>query len=329
MHTSRDNVSDRTGNGQSTLELIASRQQTSSTPSDRRDGSRLALVIEGGGNRAAYSAGMAMTLSRAGLIQCFDAIYGTSGGALNGAWILTDTGLDALRLWASPAYAAERVADIRRLLRGKAVLDLNHLLHHVYVNVFPMDFHAILSSAVPLHPVATCAATGRAVDLAPLIRDVPSLQTTLKATAALPLLAGRPIMIEGQRYIDGGVAEPIPVHQALEQGATHVLVLRTRRCDQNVQAPSRRERMVMVPWFAAYAPGARHAYLNRHLRHAHDEDLLATDPRIVQLRPPVGSLDVSRLTTECSVIAEALTLGARAATDALESAGIPTVTPPC
>jgi predicted patatin/cPLA2 family phospholipase len=310
------------GTSLSPLQLLELRRREASRPGTRSDDCRLALVLEGGGNRAAYSAGMAISLARAGLLPCFDGIYGTSGGALNGAWILTETGADALALWASPAYAAERVADVRRLLRGRPVLDLDHLLHHVYVNVFPMDFEAILRSPVPLHPVATDADTGEAVDLSDLVHDVHTLRTALQASACLPLLAGRPIALAGRRFVDGGLAEPVPVHRALAQGATHVLVLRTRRAGQTVQRPSWKERSVMLPWFTAFAPGARTPYLERHLRHHDDETSFAADARIVQLRPPEGSVEVSRLRADSALIGEALRVGEHTATAALVGAGI-------
>jgi predicted patatin/cPLA2 family phospholipase len=304
------------------LELLAQRQASGSSPSERADGYRLALVIEGGGNRAAYSAGMAIALARAGLIRCFDDVYGTSGGALNGAWILTESGADALSLWASPAYAAERVADIRHLLRGRALVDLDHLLNHVYRHVFPMEFEAILASNVKLHPVATDAATGEATDLFDVICDVSSLKTALKASASLPLLAGRPVALAGRRFIDGGLSEPVPVHRALAEAATHVLVLRTRREDQAVKPPSGKERAVMLPWLTAFAPGARTKYQGRHLLHRSDEVAFASDGRIVQIRPPSGSVDVARLTADSALIAEALDIGERLASDALASAGV-------
>ena len=294
------------------LSLLLARRAAGSIPGLRTDGARVALVLEGGGNRAAYSAGMAMALEEVGLLGAVDAVYGTSGGALNGAWILTGEGQRWLPLWASPEYAAQRVVDVRRLLRGRPVVDLRMLLHRVYVDVFPMDFDAILASPLSLHPIATDAATGLSVDLSPTVRDVASLQDALRASASLPLLAGQPVQIAGRRYVDGGLAEPIPFRTALQQGATHVLVLRTRRADQAAEPPSRLQRWGMSAWFAAFGPGAGDAYRRRHLLHVEDERLLEDlegRGTVLQVRPAADAPDVSRLSGDLNVVGRAIDAG--------------------
>jgi predicted patatin/cPLA2 family phospholipase len=293
----------------SVLEVLLHRRETGS----RQDGNRVALVIEGGGNRAAYSAGMAIAIEELGLTACFDAVYGTSGGALNGAWLLTGEGRKWLPLWASPEYAAQRVVDAKRLLRGGPVVDLTWLLHHVYVNVFPMDFEAILASPVTLHPMATDVRTGAATDLQPTIQDKLSLQMALCASASLPAVAGRPVAIGGRRYLDGGLAEPVPFRIALEQGATHVLVLRTRRADQVAEQPSRGQQLAMGAWFTAFAPGAGRAYRRRHLLHHEDEMRLeAACAAVHQVRPPIDAPDVSRLSGDLDLVADAIEIGRQA-----------------
>ena len=306
-----------------TWQVLLQRRADASRPGARTDGARVALVIEGGGNRAAYSAGMCIALEQTGLVDSFDAVYGTSGGALNGAWLLTREGERWLPLWATEEYAAERVSDVRRLLRGGPVVDLVHLLHHVYVHVAPMDFAAILGSPISLHPIATDARTGAATDLAPLIHDQSTLQAALRATASLPLLAGRPVELAGRRFVDGGVAEPVPVRTALDHGATHALVLRTRRADQEVSRPGLGQRLGMSAWMLACAPGARGPYLRRHTAHRQDEQFLAREAvngTVQQVRPPSGSADVARLTGDLGLVATALETGREALLGQLELA---------
>ena len=125
----------------------------------RGDGKELAasvgytLAIEGGGNRAAYSAGMALALDEAGLTAAFDDVYGTSGGALNAAWLLvTQQGW----IWASvgvivalvlllPAQRAERAAGSD--LHAHAVRVLQHLPERVREVHRAADHVAVSQSA--------------------------------------------------------------------------------------------------------------------------------------------------------------------------------------
>lgn len=118
----------------------------------------------------------------------------------------------------------------------------------------PMGFQEVLENPVSIHPVATDALTGKGVDLHPHIHDQASLQAALRASAAMPLLAGEPVEIDGRRYVDAGVSEGTPIRTALAQGATHVVPLRTRRMDEVPAAPSRAERLVTTRWFLRHDP---------------------------------------------------------------------------
>ena len=207
------------------LRALAARRRTGSRPGARDDGLRIALIIEGGGMRGVISAGMALALDELGLVPAFDAVYGASAGAITGAWLLSRP--EGLRGWAEPAYTK---ILIRRtaLLRGRPVADVRALIEDLYQTTFPMDFAAVLASPVEFHPLATDAATGQSTDLRPLIGNPAELRLALRASAALPLLAGPPVEFAGRRFYDAGVAESIPYRTALTQGATHLLILRSR-----------------------------------------------------------------------------------------------------
>ncbi len=208
------------------VRALAARVAAGSQPGARHDGFRIALAIEGGGMRGVISAGMALALHELGLVPAFDAVYGTSAGAITGAWLLSRP--EGLLGWVEPAYAKTL---IRRsaLLRGRPVVDIRALIEDLYQTTFPMDFAAVLANPVELHPLATDAATGRSTDLRPFITNPAELRLALRASAAMPLLAGPPVEFVGRRFYDAGVSESVPYRTALAQGATHVLVLRSRR----------------------------------------------------------------------------------------------------
>ncbi|MEZ0577473.1 patatin family protein [Nocardioides sp. MH1] len=293
----------------SVVDVLKARRESGSLPGARADGYRVALSIEGGGNRAAYSAGMALGIDEAGLTDCFDAIYGTSGGALNAAWLLTGEAQRWLPTWASPEVMSAGVTDPRRVLRGGVMVDLRLLVEHVYEQVTPMDFDAILGNPISFHPLATDARTGQPGDLAPLIKDRATLQTALRASACLPLLSGRPVRLGGRTWVDGGLSEAVPLRTPLSAGATHVLVLRTRREDQRL-IPTRGEGVILAPYFLAFARGARRSYVVRHHTYADDDRTLSeTVPHMAQVRPPLGSPDVGRLSTDLDSIAAAIEIG--------------------
>ena len=177
--------------------------------------------------RGTVSAGMALALHELGVVSAFDAVYGSSAGALSGAWLLSSEP-DRLLGWADPDYA-KTLIRWSSLLRGRPVVDVRTLVEEVYQTEWPMDFASILASPIEYHPLGTDAETGESTDLRPFLAGPVELRLALRASASLPFLAGPPVELGGRRFYDAGVAESIPFRTPLAQGATHVLLLRSRR----------------------------------------------------------------------------------------------------
>lgn len=177
--------------------------------------------------RGTVSAGMALALHELGVVSAFDAVYGSSAGAITGAWLLSSTP-EGLRGWADPDYA-KTLIRWSSLLRGRPVVDVHTLVEVVYQTEFPMDFDSVLASPVEYHPLGTDAETGESTDLRPMVVGPVELRLALRASASLPFLAGPPVELGGRRFYDAGVAESIPFRTPIAQGATHVLILRSRR----------------------------------------------------------------------------------------------------
>ena len=153
------------------LRVLGERARAGSRPGQRSDPYRVALSIEGGGMRGTVSAGMALALHELGLVPAFDAVYGSSAGAITGAWLLSSTP-QRLRGWADPDYARTLIRW-SAMLRGRPVVDVRSLVEVVYTTDFPMDFESVLASPVEYHPLGTDAATGESSDLRPLIGGAP------------------------------------------------------------------------------------------------------------------------------------------------------------
>lgn len=297
-------------------QLLRARKQQNSTPGHRDDDARLVLLIEGGSSRGAYSSGMTVAIERLGLLPMFDAVYGSSAGALNAAWLLCGRAESTIHAWWDPAIMRTTIHP-RRALRGGPVVDTNFLVHTVYTEIMPMGFQEILDNPVEFHPMATDAATGLPVDLHDQVRDQAGIQTALRASTAMPLLTGPPIEIDGRRLIDAGVSESVPVRTALAQQATHIVTLRTRRLDETTSPPSRMERLVLSRWFARNAPGALDTWLNRVEIKVAEERLLDAHPATLQIRPPLGSVAVGRTERGEGPLRAAVDIGRQAAHDAL------------
>jgi predicted patatin/cPLA2 family phospholipase len=278
----------------------------------RTDGHRVALAIEGGGMRGTVTGGMALALHELGLVSAFDAVYGSSAGAISAAWLLS-VRPEGLRGWSDPAHATTLIRW-RNAILGRAVVDVEALIERVYQTVYPLDFGSVLDSPVPLHPLATDVITGASTDLRPLIHTTADLRLALRASAAMPVLAGPPVELGGRRFYDAGLSESIPYRTAAAQGATHVLVLRSRR-DVDSARPSRSAQLVADTALRRDTPALRAAFLSRPSRLAEDDRQLADAgqpggrPAILAIRPANDSPRVSRLARRGDVLHAALEAG--------------------
>jgi predicted patatin/cPLA2 family phospholipase len=108
--------------------------------------------------------------------------------------------------------------------------------------------------------------------------------------------------ITGGNWFDAGVSESVPLRTALVQGATHVLVLRSRRADEQDTAESVRDAQLVGRYLRRYSPGLEAAFLDRsaRLRRA-DAELDARErdhagvPAVLSVRPSAGTPSVGRL----------------------------------
>ncbi len=294
------------------LDLLRERVRDRSLPGRRTDGARLVLLIEGGSSRGAFSSGMTVAIERLGLLPGFDAVYGSSAGALNAAWLLCGRAESTMHAWWDPAVMRTTI-DPRRALWRRPVVDTRFLVQTVYTEIMPMGFREILDSAVEFHPIATDALTGRATDLHDGLRDQSCLQAALRASTAMPFLAGDPILIDGRPFVDAGLSEATAVQTALGQGATHIVALRTRGEGERVSPPSRAERLLLSRWLARRAPGVIEPWLQRESVRDEEERLLASHPAALQLRPPRGSVRISRTERSPRLLREAVLAGWRSA----------------
>lgn len=286
---------------------------------DRPAGTRIALVIEGGGMRGAVSGGMVLGLDDLGLTEAFDVAYGSSAGALNAMWFVAGRAQEGAPTWADATFADSLVRR-RRAVGRRPVVDITGLVEERYEQRSPGIFAAALASPTELHPIATDVSTGGAVDLHDAITDERTLRLALRASASLPLLAGPPVELGGRRFLDAGLSAAIPIRAALAGGATHVLVLRSRRAGEIVQPSSPRSTAITKRLLQRIDPAVATAFATRPEREARDEALLARHdadpgltPHILSLRPPASSPVPSRLERDLRLVRTALDGGREAA----------------
>lgn len=212
--------------------LKARRARGSRPPHD--DGFSVALAVEGGAMRGVISAGMVSALEELGFADTFDAVYGSSAGAINAAYFLAGQA----RLGTSIYYEDinnRRFISLRRAALGRPIVNLSYLLADVAVRRKTLDVARVLASQAPLAVLATKVPDGSCAILRGFA-DESALFGALQASATMPVVAGPPSQYRGGRYLDASLSEPIPVPAAEADGHTHILALLTRSGDMRADA---------------------------------------------------------------------------------------------
>jgi NTE family protein len=183
-----------------------------------------AFVLSGGGNLGASQVGAVLALIERGIAP--DLLVGTSAGAINAAYLAGDPGLDGVRRLAD-IWSSVRTRDVFRF-----ALSPWHIVTHLRSDaLYHSDgLRRLLKSSLPyreiqeapteLRVVATNLETGAAVAL-----DSGPVVDAVLASSALPGLFP-PVRIGNRLYVDGGIADNVPIAPAITSGADEVYVIR-------------------------------------------------------------------------------------------------------
>lgn len=215
--------------------------------------------------RGVISAGMLWALEDLGLGNAFDAVYGSSAGAIAAAYFLGGQAGLGTTIYYEDINSAKFI-DLARPLRGRPIVDLSFLLDDVAVRRKQLPIDRVMASASPLTIVATDVETGEAHALRSF-GSAADLVDALRASATMPVVAGGPLLYRGRRYMDASISEPIPVPTAERDGHTHVLALLTRSGDMRPH-PSALDRYYVAPRLRRLSPALASQYLTRALPYA-------------------------------------------------------------
>jgi predicted patatin/cPLA2 family phospholipase len=298
------------------LALLLERARAGSVPGRRTDPHVVCLAVEGGGMRGAVPAGMCLVLEEAGLIPSFDRIYGCSSGALTGCF--TAAGQAAQWVTSFEDAACRAFIDPLRALRRRPVLDLGFLFDTVIGRHRPLAADS-LARGPELRALAV-SPRDAALRVLAGFDDATDALAAVRASCTIPLLAGAPPRYRGEPLVDGGLLEPIPYRTALREGATHLLVLRSRPAGFRTRTRIRATELAVAQAHPELAPLLRtcHARYNQHAAELEALDgTWGARGAVSQITAPPGARLVGRLSIDAGRIADSLRLGAESMASAL------------
>lgn len=185
---------------------------------------RVGVIFEGGALRGVVSCGYGMALRPYLMPHCLSCLYGTSSGALNSIYYLTDELSTALTIY------SENATDKRctNVLRFPDVLDVDWLIDNWIFGEKRFNLSRASHNVCSANIIVTALRDGRPYYFNALALDDRRLNQVMKATAYAPLLTRQVQVIDGVAYGDGAVTDALPYQRAIADGCTHIICLLTR-----------------------------------------------------------------------------------------------------
>jgi len=181
------------------------------------------LVLEGGGMRGLFSAGVMDVMLEHGIR--FDGIVGVSAGATFGcnykSHQLGRVLRYNLRFKDDPRYMG-----LRSLLRTGDLVGAEFSYHTLPNELDVFDFDTFINDPAEFHVVCTDVETGE-----PVYHRIDDMDDEgldwIRASASMPLVS-RPVSLGGHLLLDGGISDSIPLRYFQGQGFDRNVVILTQ-----------------------------------------------------------------------------------------------------
>lgn len=183
---------------------------------------KIGLVLEGGGMRGLYTAGILDFFMEKELY--FPYVVGVSAGACNAASYISRQKGRNKRI--NIDYISDsRYLSYRNLIKEKSLFGMNFLFDEIPNKLDPFDYNVFSNSTQKFIIGTTDCESGK-----PFYFDKDCEEDILKiirASSSIPLLS--PIVeIKGKKLLDGGVTDSIPIRKAQEDGMEKNIIILTR-----------------------------------------------------------------------------------------------------
>ena len=269
------------------------------------------LVLEGGAMRGIYTAGVLDSFLDHD-VQV-DGIVGVSAGACFGCNLFSRQRGRALR------YNQRFMGDPRNVSLRSLITTGNIINEEFAYHVIPTQYDVFDEAAFEKHGgeywvVVTNVETGEAeyMQMHHLLADI----EMMRASASMPFCS-RMVEIGGKKYLDGGIADSIPVRKALAMGFDRVIVVLTQPASYR-KGPMNK---ALIRAFYRKTPNLCRTLMERHERYnAQTAEVrrLEEEGKIFVIRPK-APLNIRRLEKNPAELARVHGIGLSDAEERMEA----------
>ncbi len=119
----------------------------------------------------------------------------------------------------------KRYMGLHSLITTGNIVNKDFAFYDLPINIDRFDEQAFIDSGIDFYATLTNVDTGQAeyVKLSHIFEQM----EVLRATSAMPFVS-RMVEIDGKRYLDGGIADSIPLEKCRQLGYDKIIVILTR-----------------------------------------------------------------------------------------------------
>ena len=265
--------------------------------------SKTGLVLEGGGFRGIYTAGVLDVFMEEGLN--FDGLIGVSAGAIHGCSFISGQKGRSIRYYRK--YCGDpRFMSIRSWLTTGNVVGVDFCYHELPEVLDKFDDEAFMKNPSHYYVVCTNVETGKPEYIR--LTDMRKEIDYLRASASLPYFS-KMVEIDGKKYLDGGCADSVPLEAFENLGYGRNVVVLTEPEDYRKKPELR---LLAKTVYRRYPDFAR-ALVNRHESYNNMLDMLKEKERqgsIFIIRPS-EHMDIGRMESDVNKVQAAYDLGVK------------------
>ena len=218
---------------------------------------KAALVLEGGGTRGVFTAGVLDYLMEKEVK--FPYVIGVSAGACNAIDYVSKQ-IGRTKDCTIIQDRKNRYIGTKDALKKGYLFDMDRLFDEYPNRLFPFDFDTYFASDIQCEVVVTNCLTGEAMYLSEK-QDRERLLTICRASSSIPLIS--PVVdVDGIPCVDGGVADSVPLIHSMKLGHQKNVVVLTRNKGYRKKAPGK-SRLLYTAALKKY-PNLLNALLNRY-----------------------------------------------------------------
>ena len=249
------------------------------------------IVLEGGATRGVFTSGVLDYLMEEDLY--FSHVIGVSAGSCNGVDYVSRQIGRTKKCMIPEKKEYSYYSGVRSAIKEKSILDMDMVFDTFPKKIYPFDFETYFQSDMVCEIVTTNCETGKAEYMTEQ-SDPDRLMKLCRASSSMPLLS--PIVnIDGVPYLDGGLADSVPIRRALQSGNEKIVLVLTRNLGYRKKPISKGTVKLYRRAYKKY-PNLVHAAIYRN--HVYNKTMelverLEEEEKIFVIRPLVPT--VSRL----------------------------------